>query len=121
MDLKIKGIAEYLVREALYGWYNKRDMNHGSHDMAIGQAYRKLLYCARQSLADPPTDNDVSYDMVIVREITKAILMAYWGKKMTGTEIVGERYRRSAHQVYLAFKDCVRKTMDPANQVDWRI
>ncbi len=100
MNELLKGVANYVVREALYGFYNKRDVNHGDKDMATLRAYKSLLYCIK---------NDYQ-DTMMAKEITKSVLMGYWGRPLGEMDIVGDRYRRAAFEVYKAIQDSIKKT-----------
>lgn len=101
MNENLKGIASYLVREALYGFYNMRDVKHGDEEIATVRAYNVLLCCIKSN------DGDTA----MAKEITKAILMSYWGRPLHQGDITGTRYQRAAFEVYKAIQDSIKKTM----------
>jgi hypothetical protein len=100
MNVRLKGVAEYITREAIDGFYNKPGVCHGDNQMAVMRAYNVLLCCIHSH------DSDTE----MAKEVTKAVLSAYWGKPLSGIDLHGDRYKRACLDVFRAIQDSIKKT-----------
>jgi hypothetical protein len=101
MNDKLKAIVEYLVHEALYGYYDNRSVTHGDEEIAVARAYNTLMSCIKGN----------GNGTAMAKDITKAVLMAYWGRPLADGDIKGDRFKRSSYLVYKAIDDSIKKTM----------
>ncbi len=101
-DERVRPIIDFLIREALYGWYERHDTELlGRKDLAFNMGYKTFMKSVRHGEANA----------IIAKRTTRAILGAFWQHQLSELDVKGHRYRAACFAVYNAILTSINKTL----------